>query len=81
MIAVAFGIFLDDFLHREAEFKTGAHPFHIIHFAAENFLRQLLAIRRGRDRDDRVRVHVIHELRGNETVQRRVNGDWRADSD
>ena len=61
MMAFAFGFFLHDFLHREAELEAGAHPRHVGHLAAENFLRQLLAICRGRDRDDRVRVHVIDD--------------------
>ena len=68
------GIFLHDLLHREAKLKAGPHPLHIIHRAAKNFLRELFAIRRGRNRDDCVRVHVVHELRRNKTVQRRVNG-------
>ncbi len=67
-----------DFLHREAEFEAGAHPLHVRHFAAEDFLREFLAVLRGRDRDDRVRVHVIDELRRDEAVQRRVDrrGAW-----
>ena len=69
-----FGIARHDFLHREAEFKTWPHPRHIFHRAAENFLGELLTIRRGRNRDDCVGVHVVHELCGNKTVQRRVNG-------
>src|SRR6202040_215821 len=69
-----FRIFLYNFLHHKTELKTGAHPFHIIHFAAENFLRQFFAIRRSCNRDDGVRMHVIHELSRNETMQWRVNG-------
>ena len=43
MIAFAFGIFFADFLHRQAQFKAGAHPGHVGHFAAKDFLRQFLA--------------------------------------
>jgi len=38
-------VLLHDGLHREAEFKTGAHPRHVGHLAAEDFLRELLAVR------------------------------------
>ena len=63
MIAFAFGFFPDNLLHGQPEFKTGAHPGNISHFAAENFPRQLLAPFAGGDGDDRIRVHVVHVLR------------------
>ena len=34
-------VFAGDFLHREAELEAGAHPRHVGHFAAEDFLREL----------------------------------------
>ena len=57
-----------------AKFKAWPHPLHIIHRTAENLLSQLLAVFARRDRDDRIRVHVIHKLCRDETVQWRVNG-------
>ena len=68
------GIALADFLHREAEFKARTHPFDVVHFVAENFAGQFLAVGRGGDGNNGVRMHVIHKLRGDEAVERRVNG-------
>ena len=73
MIARTTGFFLDDVLHRETQFKSRAHPGHVIHFIAEDLLRELLAAPARRDRDDRVRMHVIDMLAWNETVQRRID--------
>ena len=66
-------VFLTDVLHGETELKTRAHPRHVAHFAAEDFLRELFAVLRSRDRDDRIRMHVIDILRGDEAVQRRID--------
>jgi hypothetical protein len=62
-----------DFLHREPKFEPRPHPWHVGHRPTEDLLRQFLAPRRGRDRNDRIGVHVIHELPGQEGVKRRVN--------
>jgi hypothetical protein len=64
---------LRDFLHREAEFEAGAHPLHVGHVAAEDFLREFLATGRRRDRNDRIRVHVVDVFAGQKRVQRRVD--------
>ena len=65
--------FQRDLLHRQPEFKAGPHPLDVFHLAAENLLRQFLATLARRNRDDRVRVHVIDVLAGDEAVQRRVD--------
>ncbi len=67
------GLGLGNRLHGEAELEAGAHPGHVGHLAAENLLSEALAVGRGRDGDDRVRVHVIDELARQEAVQRRVD--------
>ena len=69
----------NDLLHREAELEARAHPRHISHLTAEDFLRQLLATSARRDRDDRIRVHVIDVLAREEAMQRRIDRDWRGD--
>ena len=66
-------VLLHDGLHREAEFETGAHPRHVGHLAAEDFLRELFAVLRRCDRDDRIGMHVVDELCRDEAVQRRVD--------
>ncbi len=68
------GLLARDFLHGEAELEAGAHPADIGHVAAEDFARELLATAARGDGDDRVRVHVIDVLAGQEAVERRVDG-------
>ena len=66
-------VLLRDFLHGEAEFEARAHPRHVGHLAAEDFLGEFHAVGRGRDGDDRVRVHVVDVLAREEGVERRVD--------
>jgi len=72
MMALILGFFLD-LLHGEAELETGAHPADVFHLAAEDLLGQLLAALARGDRDDRVRVHVVDMLAGEEAVEGRVD--------
>src|SRR6266571_2809367 len=50
-----------------------ALPAHPSQLPAPDLPGQALAVLRGRDRDHRVRVHVIHVPRGDETVRRGVD--------
>ena len=67
------GILLLDLLHGEGELEAGAHPADILHLAAKDLLRQLLATAACGDRDDRVRMHVVDMLAREEAVERCVD--------
>ncbi len=67
------GLLAGDFLHGEAELEAGAHPGHVGHVAAEDFLGELFAVLGSGDGDDRVGVHVIDVLAGEEGVQRGID--------
>ena len=67
-------LILRDFLHRQTQLETRTHPRYVGHRASENLLGQFLATLGCRNRDDRIRMHVIHMLARKETVERRVNG-------
>ena len=56
---LGLGVFAADLLHRQSQFKTGAHPGDVIHGVPEDFPRQFHAAARGGDGDDCVGVHVI----------------------
>ena len=62
-----------DILHGQAKFETRTHPLHIGHLAGENLLGEGLAVLGGGDGNDRVRVHVVDVLAGQEAVERGVN--------
>ncbi len=57
----------------EAELEAGTAPGQPADLRAEDFLRQFLRILRGRNRDDRVRMHVIDMRERHETMQRRID--------
>ena len=66
-------IFPNDLLHRETQLKPRAHPGHVIHFIAEDFLRELFAAAARGHGDNRVGMHVIDMLARNEAVQGRID--------
>ena len=39
-----FGLLPGDFLHRQSEFESGAHPRDVGHLATENFLGELFTV-------------------------------------
>ena len=69
-----FGVFLGDLLHGQTELKAGAHPGNVGHRAPENLAGEFLTAPGGRDRNNRIGVHVIHVFSGKETVERGVDG-------
>ena len=62
-----------DLLHGEAELEARAHPLHVGHLTGEDLLGQGFAVLGSGDGDDRVRVHVVDMLAGQEAVQRGVD--------
>ena len=66
---LGLGVFAADLLHRQSQFKTGAHPGDVIHGVPEDFPRQFHAAARGGNGDDCVGVHVIDKTPRDEAVQ------------
>ena len=62
------------FLHRQTEFKTGAHPRNVNDLVTIDRFRHLNAIRTSGNRDGGIRVGVIDVSVRDEAVQRRVDG-------
>ena len=57
----------------EPELEARPAPRHPDHLVAEDDLGELLAVGRGRDRDPRVRMQVVHVCRIDQPVHRRVD--------
>ncbi|MNI25623.1 hypothetical protein D3C73_792830 [compost metagenome] len=65
---------LDESFEIQPELETGPAPGEPTNIAAENLLCQFLRVLRGRNCDDRIRVHVVDMRKRHETVQRRIDG-------